>query len=178
MNTLGQMNYHFAANDKFLRYKKSVPSVNMFLHKFYMTWHSNNKTVIVNQGTWDRLNPRERNKVRLIQLNVGAVVANNKVRMYTGIKTHRGTNSITKFAMNIRKITIPPKYLQKLRAKYSIFNLIEFDEWHFPQLISTHMGFYPDDFHHYSHYQWPRYKFIVFGSFNRNYHKWFKYHTT
>ena len=150
----------------------------MFLHKFYMTWHPNNKTVIVNQGTWDRLNPRQRNKVRLIQLNVGAVVANNKECTDTGIKTYRGTNSITKFAMNIRKITIPPKYLQKLRAKYSIFNLTEFDEWHFPQLVSTHMAFYPDDFHHYTHYQWPRYKFIVFGSFDRNHHKWFKYHTT
>ena len=43
-----------------------------------MTWHPNNKTVIVNQSTWDRLNPRERNKVGLIQLNVGAIVANNK----------------------------------------------------------------------------------------------------
>ena len=120
-------NYHFVANDRFLRYKKSVPNVNRFLHDFYMTWRPNNKTVIVNQGTWDRLNPRERNKVGLIQLNVGAVVANNKVRMYTGIKTYRGTNSITKFATYVQKIIIPPKCLQKLRAKYSNFNLTEFD---------------------------------------------------
>ena len=77
------------------------------------------------------------------------VAANNKVRMFTGIKTYRGTSSITKFAKYVRKITIPPQYLQKLRAKYSIFNLTEFDKRHFPQLISTHMAFYPDDFHHY-----------------------------
>ena len=120
-------NYHFVAHDKFLRYKKSVHSVNRFLHNFYMIWRPNNKTVIVNQGTWDSLNPRERNKVGLIQLNVGAVVPNNKVRMYTGIKTYRGTNSITKFATYVQKIIIPPKCLQKLRAKYSNFNLTEFD---------------------------------------------------
>ena len=36
------------------------------------------------------------------------------------------------------------------------------------------MAFYHDDFHHCNHYQWPRYKFIVFGSFDRNYRKWFK----
>ena len=134
-------NYHFVANNRFLRYKKSVPSVNRFLYDFYMTWRPNNKTVIVNQGTWDRLNPREKKEVGLIQLNVGAVVANNKVRMYTGIKTYRGTNSITKFATYIRKITIPPKYLQKLRAKYSNFNLTEFDGWRFPQSMSTHIAF-------------------------------------
>ena len=80
---------------------------------------------------------------------MGAVAANNKVRMFTGIKTYRGINSITKFAKYVRKITIPPQYLQKLRAKYSNFNLTEFDERHFPQLIPTHMAFYPDDFHHY-----------------------------
>ena len=77
---------------------------------------------------------------------MGAVVANNKVRMYTSIKTYRGTNSITKFATYVRKITIPSKYLQELRTKYPNFNLTEFDEWHFPQSISTHMAFYPDDF--------------------------------
>ena len=27
-------NYHFVTNDRFLRYKKSVPSVNRFLHIF------------------------------------------------------------------------------------------------------------------------------------------------
>ena len=54
-------NYHFVANDRFLRYKKSVPNMNRFLHDFYMTWRSSNKTVIANQGTWDRLNPTERN---------------------------------------------------------------------------------------------------------------------
>ena len=27
-------NYHFAANDRFLRYKKNVSSVNRFLHDF------------------------------------------------------------------------------------------------------------------------------------------------
>ena len=58
---------------------------------------------------------------------MGAVVPNNKVRMYAGIKTYRGTNSITKFATYVQKIIIPPKYLQKLRAKYSNFNLTEFD---------------------------------------------------
>ena len=72
---------------------------------------------------------------------MGAVVANNKVRMYTDIKTYRGTNNVAKFATYIRKITISPKYSQKLRAKYSTFNLIEFYEWHFPQSISTLMIF-------------------------------------
>lgn len=89
----------------------------------------------------------------MIQLNVGTVVANNKVTLYTGIKTYRGTNSIMKFAAYIRKINIPEKYFQKLRSKYSGFNLTEFDEWDFPQSISTRMAFYPDDFHHYKYYQ-------------------------
>ena len=36
------------------------------------------------------------------------------------------------------------------------------------------MAFYPDDFHLYRDYQRPRYKYIMSGSFDSSYHKWFQ----
>ena len=33
--------YHWVANDRFLRFKKPVPSVNNFLRDVYMNWHPN-----------------------------------------------------------------------------------------------------------------------------------------
>ena len=89
--------YYFIANDRFMRNGKRVPEVKSFLLDFYTKWKPENKTVIVNKSVWDRASPKERNKIGLIQVNTEGVVANNKIRMYTAIKTYRGGDSITKY---------------------------------------------------------------------------------
>ena len=53
-------NYHFAANDRFLRNGERVPKVKNFLLNFYTQWRSQNKIVIVNKNIWDRANPKEK----------------------------------------------------------------------------------------------------------------------
>ena len=129
--------YHFIANDRFIRYGKRVPKIKSFLLDFCRKWIPENKTVIVNKSVWDRASPKERNKIGLIQLNTERVVANNKIRIYTAIKTYRGGDSITKYATHVRRMKISNKYLQKLRTRYRKFDLTEFDEWHFGQSITT-----------------------------------------
>ena len=54
------------------------------------------------------------------------------------------------------------KYLDKLRKQYKNFSLIQFDEWHFNSSSSITLYYYPNCFHHYSHYNWPRYTNVVF----------------
>ena len=120
--------HHFIANDRFMRYGKRVPEVKSFLLDFYTKWKPENKTFIVNKSVSDRASPKERNKIGLIQLNTEGVVANNKIRMYTAIKTYREGDSITKYATHVRRMKISNKYLQKLRTRYRKFDLTEFHE--------------------------------------------------
>ena len=61
--------YHFIANNRFMRYGKWMPEVKSFLLDFYTKWKPENKTIIVNKSVWDRASPKERNKVALLQLN-------------------------------------------------------------------------------------------------------------
>ena len=165
--------YHFIANDRFTRYGKRVPEVKSFLLDFHTKWKLDNKTVIVNKNVWDRASPKERNKIGLIQLNTERVGVNNKIRMYTAIKTYRGGDSITKYATHVRRMKISNKYLQKLRTRYRKFDLTEFDEWHFGQSIRTQIGWSKDDSHHYRYYNWRQYEWGIFKSKDRAYNKWF-----
>ena len=73
--------YHFIANDRFIRYGKRVPEVKSFLLDFHTKWKLENKTVIVNKSVWNRASPKKRNKIGLIQLNTERVGVNNKIRM-------------------------------------------------------------------------------------------------
>ena len=73
-----------------MRNGDQVPEVKNFLLNFYAQWRPQNKTLIVNKNIWDRANPKEENKIGLIQLYRNRVLANNKIRMYTAIKTYRG----------------------------------------------------------------------------------------
>ena len=140
--------HHFTANDRFMRYGKRVPEVKSFLLDFYTKWTPENKTVIVNKIVWDRASPKERHRIGLIQLNTEGLVADNKMRMCTAIKTYRGGDSITNYATHVQQMKISNKYLQKLRTRYRKFDLTEFDEWHFGQSITTQIPWYRDDLHH------------------------------
>ena len=77
-----------------MRYDKRVPEVKSFLLDFYTKWKPENKVIILKKNVWDRASPKERSKIGLIQLNGGRVMVNNKIRMYTAIKTYRGEDSI------------------------------------------------------------------------------------
>ena len=55
-------NYHFVANDRFMRNHERVPEVKNFLLNFYTQSRPQNKTVIVNKNIWDRANPKENKK--------------------------------------------------------------------------------------------------------------------
>ena len=131
------LDYHFIANDRFMRYGQRVPEVKSFLLDFYTKWKPENKVIILKKNVWDRASPKERSKIGLIQLNGGRVMVNNKIRMYTAIKTYRGEDSITKYAIHVRQMKISKKYLLKLRTIYRKFDLTEFDEWHFTQPLTT-----------------------------------------
>ena len=82
--------------------------------------------------------------------------------MYTAIRTLKGIDSLTKYATHIREFKMPEKYLDKLRKRYKIFSVIRFDEWHLNSSVSIALYYYPNDFHHYSHYNWPCYTNAVF----------------
>ena len=84
-----------------MRYGKQVLEVKSFLLDFYTQWKPKNKTTVVNKNVWDRANPKEKNKIGLMQLNRNRVMVNNKTRMYTAIKTYRGGDSITKYATHV-----------------------------------------------------------------------------
>ena len=167
-------NYRFIANDRFMRNGEQVLEVKNFLFNFYTQWRPQNKTVIVNKNIWDRANPKENNKIRLIQLYSDRVLPNNKIRMYTAIKTYRGQNSITKYATHIRQIKISVKHLIKLRKKYRNFELKEFDEWHFDYPLTTQLIWFQQDINYYKYYNWPQYRFAIFRCSDRTYDKWFK----
>ena len=130
-----------------MRYRKQVPEVKSFLLDFYTKCKPENKTAIVNEGIWDRGSPKERNKIGLMQLNTARVVVNNKIRMYTELKTYKGEDSIIKYATHVRRMKISKKYLQKLRTRYRKFDLTELDEWHFGQSITIRIAWSRDDFH-------------------------------
>ena len=134
---------------------------------FYTKWKPENKTIIVNKSVWDRVSPKQKNKIAHIQLNTEEMVANNKIRMYTAIKTYRGGDSITKHATHVRRMNISNKYLQKLKTRYRKFDLTEFDEWHFGQSITTQIAWSRDDFHNYKYYNWGRYEWVIFKSKGR-----------
>ena len=137
-----------------------MPEVKSFLLDFCTKWKPENKTVIANC------------KIGLIQLNRERVVINNKIRMYTTIKTYRGRYSITKYATHVRQIEISNKYLQKLRTTYRKFDLTEFDEWHFGQSITAQIAWSRDDFYPYRCYNCGRYEWAIFKSKDPAYDKW------
>ena len=87
MNLSVQTQTIILSQTTFMRYGKRVPEVKSFLLDFYTQWKPENKTVIVNKNVWDRAKSKERNKIGLIQLNRDRVMVNNKIKMYTAIKT-------------------------------------------------------------------------------------------
>ena len=154
-----------------MRNGDQVPEVKNFLLNFYAQWRPQNKTLIVNKNIWDRANPKEENKIGLIQLYWDRVLANNKIKMYTAIKTYRGPNSITKYATNIGQIKISAKHLIKLRKKYRNFELTEFGEWHFDYLLTTQLNWFQQDLNYYKYYNWPQYGFAISRCSDRTYDK-------
>ena len=65
------------------------------------------------------------------------------------------------------------KHVDKLRKRYKYFSLFLFDESHFSSSLSIELCYYPNDFHHYSHYNRPRYRNAVFRyEEDRIYDKW------
>ena len=165
--------YHFIANDRYMRFGDQVPEVKKFLLDYYTRLKPQNETVIVNKNVWDRASQKERSKIGLIQLYRDRVVANNKIRMYTAIKAYRGQDSITKYATHVRQLTIPKKYLDKSRKKYRNFCLIEFDEWHFNYPLTTQLNWFRHDLNYYKYYNWPWFTSAIFNSSNRIYDRWF-----
>ena len=80
------LDYHFIANDRYMRFGDQVPEVKKFLFDYYARLKTQNTTVIVSKNVWDRASQKERNKIGLIQMYRDRVIANNKIRMYTAIK--------------------------------------------------------------------------------------------
>ena len=109
--------YHFIANNRFMRYGKRVPEVKIFLLDFCTQWKPENKTIIVNKNDWGRANSKERNKIGVKQLNRDRVMVNSKMWMYTAIKTYSGGDSITKYAANVRQMKISKKIPTKVKNK-------------------------------------------------------------
>ena len=165
--------YHFIGNDRYMRFGDQVHEVKKFLLDYYTRPKPQNKTVIVNKNVWNRTSQKERSKIGFIQLYWERVIANNKIRMYTAIKAYKGQDSITKYAAHVRQLTIPKKYLDKLRKKYRNFSLIEFDEWHFNYQSTTQLKWFGHDLNYYKYYNWPWFTSAIFNSSDRIYDRWF-----
>ena len=98
---------------------------------------------------------KRKSKIGIMQRFQDSFIVNNKITMHTTIRTPKGTDSLTKYATHIREFKILKKYLDKLRKRYKNFSLIRFNEWHFNNSLSIELYYDSDDFHHYSHYNWP-----------------------
>ena len=85
--------YHFIANDRYMKFGDQVPEVKKFLLGYYTRLKLQHKTVVVNKNVLDRVSQKERSKIGLIQLYRERVVANNKIRLYAAIKAYRVQDS-------------------------------------------------------------------------------------
>ena len=132
------------------------------MHEYFWEIKPNSKQVICSTETFKTLTQQEKCFIAFVQGdNPGKVHINNKISIFAATKTVRGKGSMLRNATYLRKVNIPTKYLNKLRAKYKNFKLTQFDQYHYSGTV-THTWLM-NDLHTYSNYLWSKFKDAIFG---------------
>ena len=105
-----------------------MPDVNIFLQGYFWKIKPNSKQVICNTETFKTLTQQEKHFIAFVQGDApGKVHINNKISIFVAIKTVGGKGIILRNVAYLKRVDIPTKYLNKLRAKYKSFKLTQFD---------------------------------------------------